>query len=150
MSSTLVLRTSSASKSTSTRSSTMEIFAEPRADHKLCSAIRAGSIPSTQKAIEELKNAGWPITLSQALVTCIQTTNVTALLLLLSYGAVDEEVAEAAAISENIDIVQIVLKHGWPINGALRGGTIPSILRQVTASYLLEGNTNKAKFRDQQ
>ncbi|KAM3423037.1 hypothetical protein BST61_g506 [Cercospora zeina] len=112
----------------------MELFEEPRADHRLCSAVRAGSIPSTRQAIEELKNAGWPVTLSQAMVTCIETTNVPALLLLLSYGAVDEEVAEAAAVSENIHIVQVVLEHGWCINSALRGGTIPSILSFATSN----------------
>ncbi|KAF2214446.1 hypothetical protein CERZMDRAFT_83143 [Cercospora zeae-maydis SCOH1-5] len=124
----------------------MESFQEPRADHRLCSAVRAGSIPSTQQAIEELKNAGWPVPLSRAMVTCIETTNFPALLLLLSYGAVDEEVAEAAAMSENIHIVQVVLEHGWCINSALRGGTIPSILRQVIVSYLQRAMLIKRSF----
>lgn len=68
------------------------------------------------------------------MVTSISTRDIHALSLLLSYGEVDEEVAETAATSESIELVQVVLSHGWPINHALRGGSIPSILRQVITS----------------
>ncbi|EME46947.1 hypothetical protein DOTSEDRAFT_149481 [Dothistroma septosporum NZE10] len=102
---------------------------EPRVDDDLCAAVRIGRIHGVQQAVEDLKvYDGWPILLSRALVSSIETTNFPALRFLLSYAAVDGEVAEAAAISENISIVQIILDHGWPINRALRGGMVPSIL----------------------
>lgn len=105
---------------------------EPRVDDNLCAAVRTGNIQNVQQAIEELEDhACWPVSLSRAMTSSIETTNIPALRFLLSYAAVDEEVAEAAAISENISIIQVILDYGWPINRALRRGMVPSILRQV-------------------
>ncbi|KXS96576.1 hypothetical protein AC578_11120 [Pseudocercospora eumusae] len=116
-----------------------EIPGEPRVDDDLCAAVRTGRIGSVEQAVEDLQDyAGWPISLSRAIASSIEATNIPALCLLLSYATIDGEVAEAAATSENIGIVRIILDHGWPINRALRGGMVPSILRQVIALVLVE------------
>ncbi|KXT05960.1 hypothetical protein AC578_320 [Pseudocercospora eumusae] len=108
----------------------MDILDQPRPDDKLCSAVHAGSLLNIQQAIQELEEAGSPVTLSRAIVTSISIRNIDVLRLLLSYGDVDEEVAEAAATSESIQFVQVILNHGWSINRNLRRGLIPSVLRQ--------------------
>ncbi|KAH9807843.1 Ankyrin repeat protein, partial [Teratosphaeria destructans] len=57
-----------------------------------------------------------------------------ALLLLLRYGELEEEVVEAVAASERIEPVQVILQHGWFLDRPLRGGPIPSILRLSLAT----------------
>ncbi|KAF2774510.1 ankyrin [Teratosphaeria nubilosa] len=99
----------------------------PGADDMLYSAVQNRDLFDVQQAINDLKEPHRP-TLSRAMIASISTSNIPALLLLLSHGELDEEVVEAAAASENIQLVQVILEHGWPINQALRCGSIPSIL----------------------
>lgn len=102
---------------------------EPRPDEALCRTVRSGSPADVERAIDEYMAVDPPTTLSMAMIAAIEEARPEVLQLLLRHGHPDEDVAQAAARSENTDIVGLILDSGWDVNKPLRGGQIPSILR---------------------
>jgi hypothetical protein len=69
------------------------------------------------------------VSLSRAMITAIHEVNLEALKYLLERCQPDEDVAMAAATTEDTRVVQSILDHGWTMNRSLCGGQIPSVLR---------------------
>lgn len=102
---------------------------DPRPNEPLCSAIRSRDLLAVRHEIDELQTKHPTDSFSIAMVTAIHEMNLEALGDLLKHGHIDEDVASAAASSEDTQIVQRILDHGWDIDRPLCGGQIPSMLR---------------------
>lgn len=69
------------------------------------------------------------VTLSHAVINAIHERNLEALEYLLERCQPDEDVAMAAATTEDTRVVQLILDHGWTMNRSLCCGQIRSMLR---------------------
>ena len=105
----------------------------PREDEQLCDAIRPRDMSATERATVELQANHPSAGLSYAAWVAIDERNVEALEYRLDRSEVDEDVAHAAAASEDRRMVRLTLDHGWDVNRPLDGGKIPSILRYSSA-----------------
>ena len=105
----------------------------PREDEQLCDAIRSRDMLATKRATEELQAKHPSAGLSYAAKIAIDERNIEALEYLLDRSEVNQDVAYAAAASEDRRVVRIMLDHGWDVNRSLGGGSIPSMLRYLPA-----------------
>jgi hypothetical protein len=69
------------------------------------------------------------VSLSRAIITAIHEGNLEALQYLFERCQPNEDVAMAAATTEDARVVPLILDYGWTMNRSLRGGQIPSVLR---------------------
>lgn len=102
---------------------------EPRPDDDLCRIIRSGTLPDIKDAIQEFLIEDHNTSCSTAMVAAVEARKIEALEVLLAHSEVDEDVVQAAALSEDTSIVELILDRGWDVNMPLCGGQVPSLLR---------------------
>jgi hypothetical protein len=100
-----------------------------RQDEQLYTAVRSRNMFAVMHASYQLQTEHPSVSLSHAMITAIHEGNLEALEYLLQRCQPDEDVAMAAATTEDTRVVQLILDHGWTINRSLCGGQIPSMLR---------------------
>lgn len=109
----------------------MDPFSGSQPDDELCCSVLQGDLSSIQSDILSLTATSPTAGLGRAISFAIRSRDVDALRLLLKYAEVDDTVAEEAARTEDVHLVEVILDNAWPIDRSLRQGSIPSILRYV-------------------
>ncbi|CAK4005537.1 Hypothetical predicted protein [Lecanosticta acicola] len=108
--------------------STSDPFSPIRPDDALCCSVIDGDLPGIEDDILSLIAKNPIAGLTRAITLAIRMKNVSAFSLLLKHAEVDDDIAEAAAQTEDPDIFQVILDHNWPIDRNLRRRSIPSLL----------------------
>jgi hypothetical protein len=103
----------------------------PREDEELCAAVSSRDVSAIERTSKQLQANHPSASFSRATIIAIDERNLEALGNLLQYGLPDEDIAQAAAASENIRVVQMMFDHGWHVDRPLCGGRIPSMLRYL-------------------
>lgn len=123
----------------------MDPFSGSQPDDELCCSVLQGDLASILSDILSLTAKSSTAGLGRAISLAINVKDVDALRLLLKYAVVDDTIAEEAAQTEDVHLIEVILDKDWPIDQSLRQGSIPSILRYVRRQ-LKRGANNHAAF----
>lgn len=104
------------------------ILGQSSYDH-IYSSVDRSQEDSLQAALADFHKNNPNLTLSPTLSYCIDQGKVAPLEALLEADVTpDEGVVEVAALKDDETFLFKLLEYGWPIDRALQGGRIPSLL----------------------